>query len=258
VRLRHILDAPDVRTLKDPAHRQILIEGFIEGAEFAVEALMESGLLQVLAVFEKPDPLDGPFFEETIYVTPARVPEDVRRRITDAIQSAATALGLRDGPVHAECRVNPGGVFVLEVAARPIGGLCARALRFSAAGAPPIAFEELLLRAAVGEPTARWSRETCASGVMMIPIPRAGVYRGVDGLEAAGAVDGVGDVLMTAVPDQHLVPLPEGASYLGFIFARGETPTEVVRALRAAHGALRFRIDRELPLASGYLRLGGV
>jgi hypothetical protein len=144
------------------------------------------------------------------------------------------------------------------VAARPIGGLCARGLRFSRGGGATIAFEELLLRCATGEAVEGWAREACASGVMMIPIPRAGVYRGVDGVADATAVDGVGEVLITAVPDQHLVPLPEGASYLGFIFARAGSSDEVVGALRAAHAALRFRIDRELPLASPYLLFGGV
>jgi hypothetical protein len=258
VRLRHILDGPDVRTLKDPAHRQVLIEGYIPGAEFALEGLMDRGRLHTLAVFEKPDPLDGPFFEETIYVTPPRIPDGEYRRIIDGVAAAAAALGLRHGPIHAECRVNAAGVFVLEVAARPIGGLCARALRFTRGGGATIAFEELLLRGATGEAVEGWAREDRASGVMMIPIPRAGVYRGVDGIADATAVEGVGEVLITAVPDQHLVPLPEGASYLGFIFARAGSSDEVVGALRAAHAALRFRIDRELPLASPYLRLGGV
>jgi len=258
VRLRHILAAPDVRTLKDPAHGQILIEDYIPGAEFALEGVMDGGDLQTLAIFEKPDPLTGPFFEETIYVTPPRIPAEACQRIAGGVAAAAAALGLRHGPIHAECRVNAGGVFVLEVAARPIGGLCARALRFSRDGGAAIAFEELLLRCAVGERVAGWAREACASGVMMIPIPRAGVFRSVDGVDEARAVEGVGEVLVTAVPDQHLVLLPEGASYLGFIFARAGSSDEVIVALRAAHAALRFRIDRELPIAGGYFCFGGV
>jgi biotin carboxylase len=258
VRLRHILDAPDVRTLKDPAHRQVLVEDYIPGAEFALEGLMDGGVVHTLAVFEKPDPLDGPFFEETIYVTPPRIPDAGLRRIVEGVAAAASALGLRHGPIHAECRVNDAGVFVLEAAARPIGGLCARALRFTRKGAGTISFEELLLRCAMGEAAAGWTREDCASGVMMIPIPRAGVFRGVEGVEDARAVEGIGEVLITAVPDQHLVPLPEGASYLGFIFARAGAANEAVQALRAAHAALRFRVDRELPLAADYLRFGGV
>jgi hypothetical protein len=257
LRLRHILDAPDVGTMKDPARGQILIEDYIPGEEFALEGLMEGGVLRTLATFEKPDPLTGPFFEETIYVTPPRIPDADRQRIVDAIARAAAAIGLSHGPIHAECRVNADGVFVLEVAARPIGGLCARALRLTR-GSAAISFEELLLRCAVGESAEGWAREACASGVMMIPIPRAGVLRGVDGVDAARAVAGVGEVLITAVPDQHLVPLPEGASYLGFIFARAGSSDEVIGALRSAHAALQFRIDRELPIAGSYLRLGGV
>jgi hypothetical protein len=205
--------------------------------------------LQTLAVFDKPDPLDGPFFEETIYVTPSVLGETALQRVTSAIAAAASAIGLSHGPVHAECRVNPDGVFVLEVAARPIGGLCARALRFGHSGGDGISLEELLLRHALGEDVRSYARESSASGVMMIPIPGAGVYRSVTGVEEARRVAFVDEVIITTKPEQHLVPLPEGASYLGFIFARAHSSPDVVAALREAHGQLRFDIDRELPLA---------
>jgi hypothetical protein len=231
----------------------LLAEQFIDGREFAVEGLMNRGSLDVLAIFDKPDPLDGPFFEETLYITPSQAPSGTQENIVRTVTEAANALGLYHGPVHAECRVNSRGVFVLEVAARPIGGLCARALRFvrreppagrtkpaagsqsDAAGAE-ISFEELLLRHALGEGSTEWQREPKASGVMMIPIPRRGIYRGAD----------VVDVRLTAKLDQVLVPLPEGASYLGFIFARANHAADVDRALRAAHGCLTFTIDPEL------------
>ena len=221
-------------------------------------------------MFDKPDPLDGPFFEETLYLTPSTSPEGEQRAIVDAVARAAEALGLRHGPIHAECRVNEAGVFVLEVAARPIGGLCARALRvcnkgvgslFSeGSGDPlsdgkacnndsrPLCYEHLLLRHAVGESPAAWTREPLAAGVMMIPIPRRGVFRGVTGLEDARSIAGVEDIRITAKPDQLLVPLPEGASYLGFIFARAESRAAADRALRAAHQRLRFTIDAEWPV----------
>ena len=213
---------------------------------------MHHGALHVLAIFDKPDPLDGPFFEETIYITPSSAPADVHALIVDAVSRAAHALGLRHGPVHAECRVNEEGVFVLEVAARPIGGLCARALRFTSIASPqsraPSPFEELLLRHALGEDPDTWRRESDASGVMMIPIPRGGIYRGVAGIETARAVPGVDEVKITAKTDQRLVPLPEGASYLGFIFARARRGSDVEHALRAAHAQLAFAIDAELPV----------
>jgi len=249
IRLRHILRAPDVKTLKDPALQEVMIDTYIPGTEFAVEGLMYRGELHVLAVFDKPEPLEGPFFEETIYVTPTMHPADARGRIVAAVTAAASALGLSHGPIHAECRVNDAGVHVLEVAARPIGGLCARALRFEAAGGPLIPLEELLLRHAIGVDPRPYRREPQASGVMMVPIPRAGVYRGVSGVDEAQRVEGIDAVEITAKPDQHLVPLPEGASYLGFIFARAGLSADAAAALRAAHARLRFSIDRELPLA---------
>jgi hypothetical protein len=270
-RLRHILMAHDIRRLRDPLNDRLMVEEFIQGAEFAVEGLLTRGILQPLALFDKPDPLDGPFFEETIYVTPSSRAEEERQSILAAIGDAATALGLWHGPLHAECRLNDRGVFVLEVAARPIGGLCGRSLRFDPpavgpSGVPaqggigpvasllpdrpaPVSLEELLLRHALGEDVRGFCREAQASGVMMVPIPRRGVYRGVEGVEAARAVAGVADVRITAKADQMLVPLPEGASYLGFIIARAQTPAAVVTAIREAHRRLSFTIDVPLTMA---------
>jgi hypothetical protein len=256
-RLRALLNQPDIRAERNDAHDRILVEGFIPGREFALEGLLHHGALEVLALFDKPDPLDGPFFEETIYVTPSAQPERVQAQIGHAVVRAAAAIGLQHGPIHAECRVNDESVFVLEVAARPIGGLCARALKFQPravrgldrsyeASGPVISLEELLLRHALGEAPDTWCREARASGVMMIPIPSRGVYRGASGVAEAQATEGVDEVTVSAKIDQRLVPLPEGASYLGFIFAHGESATTVDRALRRAHSRLRFRVEPEL------------
>jgi formate-dependent phosphoribosylglycinamide formyltransferase (GAR transformylase) len=239
-RLRALLRSPEVRSERNDANETVLIESFIPGREYAVEAILQHGVLHVLAIFDKPDPLDGPFFEETIYVTPSASSRDVQNAIVHGVTAAATAIGLYHGPIHAECRVHPstGDVFVLEVAARPIGGLCARVLR---------GLEELLLRHALGD-VSDWPAAASASGVMMIPIPRRGYLRSVDGVDAAKAVPQIEDVRITAKPDQLLVPLPEGASYLGFIFARASDASAVERALREAHARLAFVIDTELPV----------
>jgi ATP-grasp domain-containing protein/L-aminoacid ligase-like protein len=263
-RIRNLLGAADIRAERHEAHKLVLAEQFIEGREFAVEGLISRGSLDVLAIFDKPDPLDGPFFEETLYITPSQAASDTQANIARTVTDAANALGLYHGPVHAECRVNSRGVFVLEVAARPIGGLCARALRFvhrerpdgtttpgatgqsAAPAGAETSFEELLLRHALGEASTQWQREATASGVMMIPIPKRGIYRGAAGIDEARAVPGIVDVRLTAKLDQALVPLPEGASYLGFIFARASRPSDVDQALRTAHGRLTFTIDPEL------------
>ena len=250
-RVRRLLRQKDVRALRDAALDEVMVEGFIEGVEIALEAVVERGELRVLALFDKPDPLDGPFFEETIYVTPSRIDAVTQDAVVGVVGHAARSIGLSHGPVHAECRVHEGRVWVLEVAARPIGGLCARALRFAergAASSAAVSFEELLLRHATGESLEVYVREDQASGVMMIPIPRAGRLRRVSGLDEARAVSGIEDVVITAKPDQHLVPIPEGASYLGFIFARAPTPAAVERALREAHTRLRFEVDPVVPM----------
>ena len=247
-RVRALLDRRDVRVNRNPDDRAILVEGYIPGEEYAVEGLVRNGGFVPLALFDKPEPLTGPFFEETIYVTPSRLNAPAEQRILHTVGAACRAIGLRHGPVHAEVRVNETGVFVLEVAARPIGGLCARALRFVRGGGSegPISLEELLLRNATGDAVSEFVREPQASGVMMIPVPRRGQLKGIAGLDEARQVPGVEDVVITAKVGQMLVPLPEGASYPGFIFARGATPDLVENSLRAAHATLRWAIERPL------------
>jgi biotin carboxylase len=247
-RLRRLLRSPEIRAMHDPALDLIQVERYIEGDELAFDGVLERGTLHPVALFDKPDPLDGPFFEETLYVTPSRRTGAEQASIVEAIGAAARALGLWHGPIHAEVRVNARGVFVLEVAARPIGGLCARAVRVDGPGGLAMPLEELLLRHALGEPMAGYRREAQASGVMMVPIPREGILRRVEGEAEARAVPHVEDVRITAKADQRLVPLPEGASYLGFIFARAASPERVEQALRAAHAELRFVIDPALPV----------
>jgi biotin carboxylase len=246
-RLGAILAAPDLRANQDPAAREVLVEEFVPGAEAALEGILSRGVLQVLALFDKPDPLNGPYFEETIYVTPSRLKPAVQDDIAAAAQRAAAALGLREGPVHAELRVNDSGPWVIEIAGRSIGGLCSRALRF---GLGDISLEEAILRHALGMGLEPLVRVREASGVMMIPIPRAGVMREVTGIEAAEAVPGVTGVSITIRAGERVVPLPEGGSYLGFIFARGQSPAQVESALREACAELRFDIAPSRLIAS--------
>jgi biotin carboxylase len=224
----------------------LLVERYLPGVEVALEGLLTGGELRTLALFDKPDPLEGPFFEETIYVTPSRMPEATQAAISARTAEAAAALGLREGSVHAELRINDEGVWLIEMAGRSIGGLCSTILEFGAG----ISLEELILRHAVRLPLPSTERAGAAAGVMMIPIPKGGILRGVSGMEESAAVPGVTGVEITAPLNQPLTPLPEGASYLGFIFARGETPPDAERALRDAHARLAFRIEPAISLIS--------
>jgi biotin carboxylase len=292
-RLVRLMSRPEIRAQRSGTEREVLIEGFIPGAEYAVEGVLTRGGLHALALFEKPDPLDGPFFEETIYVTRDFRPttacdgstiaksrdaphnrgrvggtehavrtresvsaggwtDDRAQRILEAVERAARALGLSHGPVHAECRVNPHGVYVLEVAGRPIGGLCSRVLRFTTRRDGPSSLpgpahgwslEHVLLRHAIGEDISAFERENLAAAVMMIPIPRRGVLKSVRGEDQARSVRFVEDVRITAKSDQLLEPLPEAGSYLGFVFARAPHATDAEAAVRMAHRALTFVID---------------
>ncbi|MBI4544225.1 MAG: ATP-grasp domain-containing protein [Gemmatimonadetes bacterium] len=238
-RVAALLAQPDVTRRGGDLAGKILVESYLPGLELALEGLLARGELRVLALFDKPDPLEGPFFEETFYITPSRLPAKVQATLADSTARSAAALGLRDGPVHAELRYNAAGVWPLELAPRSIGGLCSRVLR-SSTGA---SLEELLLAHALGRPTHTWQREERAAGVLMIPIPRAGTLRAMRGLEAARAVPGVENVVPAINPGQRVVPLPEGNRYLGFVFARADTPAEVEAALRQAHRRLEVIIE---------------
>ena len=224
------------------AQGYLQVEGYIEGREFAVEGLMTNGKFRPIAIFDKPDPLEGPYFEETIYTTPSRESAEVQTALLSTVERSVNALGLLHGPVHAELRYNSQGAWMLEAHARPIGGLCAQALRFE--GGIPL--EEVILRHAVGEDVSPLQLEPGASGVMMIPIPRGGMYESVEGVERAAKVAGIESITITAKQGQRLIPLPEGSTYLGFIFARAESPEAVDAALRRSHAELKFQIATAL------------
>jgi predicted ATP-grasp superfamily ATP-dependent carboligase len=246
-RVRRVLQSAEILASREANLDQMIVEGYIPGREVAVEGLLTDGEFRVLAIFDKADPLQGPFFEETIYVTPSRLTEAEQQDIEKCAVAAVRALGLSHGPVHAEFRINEEGVWPLEVAPRPIGGLCARALRFVKSNDDQaIGLEELLLRQAVEMPVGDWRREAAASGVMMIPVPASGVLERIEGEAAARAVVGVTDLEITARLHDYIAAWPEGSSYLGFLFARGGLADEVERGLRLAHGELRFVIRERL------------
>lgn len=233
-------------TMEEKLLPAYLVEDFLPGFEVALEGMLDHGALTVLALFDKPDPLDGPFFEETLYVTPSRLAGATQQQIADTVALAAKSLGLQMGPVHAELRVNDRGAWMLEVAGRSIGGLCSQILRFGV----DASLEELILRQACGLPLAT-TRAGHAVGVMMIPIPAKGILQKVDGVDHAAATAGVTGVEITARIGYPITPLPEGESYLGFIFAQGATPALVETSLRTAHDHLHFTIVPEFELSFG-------
>jgi biotin carboxylase len=243
-RIARLLQQPDT----GPEPKSLLIEDYIPGAEVSLDGVLEEGRLRVLAIYDKPDPLEGPYFEETMCVTPSRFAEDVQGRIVECAQRAAQAVGLKVGPVHVEMRVDGGEPRMLELAARTMGGYCTRALPFE--GSRTV--EELVLSQAAGLETGGFVPSPGAHGVMMIPIPGEGLYRGVEGVEEAEAVEGVTGVMMTTTPGAEITPLPEGDKYVGFIFASGGTPEYVEDALRKAHRLLKFDLD---PVTRLWLRV---
>ena len=246
-RLRRLLQDTDIRALGDSANEAVLIEEYVPGSEYALEGLVTNGEFSALAVFEKPEPLEGPFFEESIYVTPPRRTASDVARLVKQVAIAVEALGLTQGPVHAECRLTDEQVVVLEVAARPIGGLCSKVLRFTAPDGT-LTLEDLLVRHALSQPVVDHRLVSGAAAVMMIPVPSAGVFKSVAGVDAARRQPLIEDVIVTAKQDQCFVPWPEGASYPGFIFARGDEPSKVIDAVHTAHRELEFEMDTIIPI----------
>jgi len=248
-RIRKLLQTPEIQATREPRLNEIIVEGYLPGREVAVEALMTAGEIRILAIFDKPDPLEGPYFEETIYVTPSRLDARQITAIENSLRASATALGLSHGPVHAEFRIGDGvseTVWPIEIAPRPIGGLCAQSLRFKMQSQETIGLEELLLRHALELPGSDAPREAQASGVMMVPVPQSGTFSGVNGEQDAAAMPGVTKISITARVHDYIAAWPEGASYLGFIFAAGENPGFVEGALRQAHAKLHFQITPRL------------
>lgn len=215
--------------------RYLLVEEYLPGIEVAVEGMLNNGELHVLALFDKPDPLEGPYFEETYYITPSRLPDAQQTLISQRVSEACTAYGLMHGPVHAELRLHNNEAWILEVAARTIGGQCAQLLKQGTG----YGLEELVIAHAISK-TLPTQKTSSAAGVLMIPIPKAGILRRVEGLPAARKVKYIVDVEIYVREGYELIPLPEGAAYLGFIFAQAAEPSQVEAALREAHAQLNF------------------
>jgi biotin carboxylase len=248
---RGVIRADDAREAKLAADRvrailldagedpgQLLVEAYVPGAEVALEGLLRGGALETLAVFDKPDPLDGPYFEETIYVTPSRLPAGALAAIEAAAADACAAIGLTEGPVHVELRTDGAEAWLIEVAARSIGGLCSRSLSFGVG----LSLERVIVSHALGTPVEGLARERQAAGVMMLPIPAEGRLEAVEGQGRARRVPGITGLDISVAPGRRIRPLPEGDRYLGFLFAKSETPEEVEASLRRAHAELAVRI----------------
>ena len=246
-RLAILLRSTDVLARREKTSDMFLLEEYISGREVAIEGFVTNGEFRMLTIFDKPDLLEGPFFEESIYVTPTSLSEFEQRRVERQVDSAIQAIGLTHGPVHAECRLGTDSVFVLEIAPRSIGGPCSRVLRFEGPRGE-VVFEELILRHALAESIEQYRLISEAAGVMMMPVPDAGVFKKVNGVETARKMPLIEDLIVTAKRDQRFVPWPEGSSYPGFIFARGNTAADVVTSLRNAYAVLRFDVVPAIPL----------
>ena len=235
---------PDAEERCTPEHCTLLVESFIPGPEIALEGMLAGGALSVLAIFDKPDPLDGPFFEETIYVTPSRLPEPVQALAAERVRAGCAAYGLTEGPVHAELRIHDGDAWIVEIAGRTIGGDCARLFTFGSG----VGLEHLVLERALGRPPPETAFRGAgrAAGVLMIPTPAAGTLRRVEGVMAASLIPGIREVSISVREGYALVPLPEGGTYLGFVFALGEDPAGVEASLRRAQEAIRVVVAPSL------------
>ena len=232
--------------LSNDAERQlVLIESYIVGVEVAFEGLLHKGALEQLAIFDKPDSMEGPFFEETYYITPSRLSDADKRLVANRVGEACKAYGLREGPVHAELRLQHSEAYIIEIASRTIGGDCADMLKFGL----NMGLEELVLLQSLGRPIGVPDLNYSV-GALMIPIPSQGILRRVEGIARAKKVPYITNIGISVREGYELVPLPEGSSYLGFIFAKAPTFTLVETALRDAHDCLNIAIAPSFKILS--------
>ena len=218
----------------------ILVEEYIPGKEVSIEGIVNEGKLKDLAIFDKPEPLEGPIFQETILITPSILDEHLEFSLLETAQIALKALGIRKGPVHIELRINDKGNYILECAARSIGGLCSKVLEFKGG----MSLEELILRSALGRNVEKTQLIDKAKGVMMMPTEKRGILREIHGIKAALAVKGITDVQITIKPGEMLEPLPKGDRYLGFLFAEGKDQDTVKIALQEAWLKIKVVLDK--------------
>lgn len=213
----------------------VLVETYLEGPEFAIDGILIDGDFHLLAIFDKPEPLTGPYFEETYYLTPSQLTQSHQAALIEEVARSCDAYNLKQGPIHAEARITKNGIFLIELAARTIGGQCGQLIEFSLQQK----LEEVIIRGLCGEPPNLPPKPTPA-GVLMIPVETAGILKRVEGLTAAMQVEFIQDIEIHIQEGYELLPLPEGSSYLGFIFAQAPTQGQAFNALKKAHQMLRF------------------
>lgn len=213
----------------------ILVEGYLDGPEFAIDGILINGSFHLLAIFDKPEPLIGPYFEETYYLTPSQLAHVEQLALIEEVSRCCEAYGLTQGPIHAEARITENGIFLIELAARTIGGQCGQLIEFSLQQK----LEEIVIQGLCGEKPNLPKSRLCA-GVLMIPVKKSGILKRVEGLTAAMQINFVVDIEIHIQVGYALIPLPEGSSYLGFIFAQAPTFEETFDALKKAHQMLNF------------------
>ena len=228
--LNDLLSLEEIRKRGGDQSDWILVEEYIPGKEVAIEGIVSEGKLKVLAVFDKPEPLVGPTFEETIFVTPSILPEKTLYSLFETAEIAVNTLGIVKGPVHIEIRINSSGNYILECASRSIGGICSNVLEFHGG----MSLEELILRSYLGRNVEKTKLTDTARGVMMMPNEKSGILKEIRGVEDALNVKGVTDLQITLKPGENLEPLPKGDRYLGFIFAEDKDQELVIKALKNA------------------------
>jgi len=228
----------------------LLLEEYLSGREVAVDAVLAEGKANWIGIFDKPNPLEGPTFEETIYVTPSNESDQIQSEIFKEVERGARSLGLRTGPLHAEVRITRDGIAIIEIGARPIGGMCARAHNYCLG----LDYSEIVLRNALGDPVEVRYNSHIPAGVMMVPVPGAGRLVGVEGVEEARRVHGVRDVFIMARPGDVIRTFPEQGCYLGFILATGSSTREVEQSLNQSHSLLQFELEPIDNSVGSYIR----
>jgi hypothetical protein len=216
--------------IKDCDENELIIEEFIEGDEYAFEGILIDSKLSKFVVFEKPLAFVEPYFEESIYITPSNLSNEIIESVHKRLQKACQKLGLTNGPIHAEFKISNNEVFLIEINPRMIGGLCSRCLSF---GLFKQSLEELIL---LSFSTGKFKKVELLSnyvGVLMLPVPKSGKFISINHNEIM-KIENVSSVDITVSKNTLLQMPPNGERYLGFVFSQGENKSVVMRALESA------------------------
>ncbi len=218
------------KLMQDCFDQDLVIEEYIDGKEYALEGTIINSELKKIVIFDKPVEYKHPYFEESIYITPSELSSEAEKRVVSIVDKACKKIGLEDGPVHVEFKINENQIFIIEINPRMIGGLCSRCLSF---GLFKVSLEEIILHAFMNNELKNIELLNNYVGVLMIPTPKSGKFISINKEELEN-IPNISNVEITVPEGSDLLEPPYGDKYLGFAFSQGIDKKTVNESLLTA------------------------